>query len=298
MRLAGAHELLDDAGQDEVAVAALQMDVGTGVAAHEAGDLEGYRGALHVLAGDGARERGDHAAGAADGGDALLLGVEVDHDTSVDLGLVEGLGANEAGLLVGGEHALERRVHEGVVVEHRHHERHGDAVVRAEGGAVGGKNAVLDDEVKAIFLEVVLHAGKLVAHHIDVALHHDGRGGLGTGARGLLDDDVIDLVLVDIEVVVFGEGHEVIADALFVARTARNGADLLKIMEELFRLVSRNLVFHAFLLGRWRSSARGAGRREQRTRNLHTSIMTESGACPRREKANGCRASKNGRCYA
>ncbi len=96
-----------------------------------------------MLAHDGAAVRDDDAAGATHRGNALLLGIEVDHDARVDLGLVERLGAHQAGLLVGGEDALERGMHERIVIEHGEHERHGDAVVGAQGGAVGGQDAVL-----------------------------------------------------------------------------------------------------------------------------------------------------------
>lgn len=245
-----AQHLLDDAGHEEVRVAALQVDVGAGVASQKAGDLDGERAALDVLALEGAREGRHHAAGAAHGRHALLLGVQVDHGASGDLGLVEGLGAHQTRLLVGGEHALERGVHERVVIQHRHHESDGDAVVGAERGAVGGQDAVLDDELDAVMLEIVLDAGKLVADHVDMALHHDGRGTFGTGARGLLDDDVVDVVLVDIEPALLGEGDQKVADTLLVTRTARNGADVLEKAEEGLGLVSGNDVCHVYLSDR------------------------------------------------
>ena len=47
---------------------------------------------------------------------------------------------------------------------------YGDTVVGAQGGAVGGEDAVLDDQVDTIGRKVVLNGAQLVAHHIDVAL--------------------------------------------------------------------------------------------------------------------------------
>ena len=197
-----------------------------------------------MLAHDGAGVGNDDAAGAADGGHALLLGVEVDHGAGADLGLVERLGANQAGLLVGGEHALEGRMGNRIVVEHSKHKRDGDTIVGAQGGAVGGKDAVLDDQVDTIGRKVVLNGAQLVAHHIDVTLQHHGRGILGAGRCGLANDDVVDLVLIHIETALLGKRDQEIADALLVARPTGDRADLLKEMEQLGGLVAGNLVVH------------------------------------------------------
>ncbi|VWM25082.1 Uncharacterised protein [Collinsella intestinalis] len=215
--LTGDHEALDDAGHDEVAVAALEVDVGTGVTAEEAGNLKREDATGLVLAGDRAGVGDNDAAGAADGGHALLLGIEVDHGAGVDLGLVEGLGAHEAGLLVGGEDALEGRMGQGVVIEHGEHERDRDAIVGAQGGAIGGKDAVGHHEIDAVLGEIVLDGAEFVAHHIDMALQHDGGLVLGAGGGGLLDDHVVDIILIDPQAVVLGERHQVIADPLLVA---------------------------------------------------------------------------------
>ena len=84
-----------------------------------------------MLAHDGAGVGNDDAAGAADGGNALFLGVKVDHSTGANLGLVERLGTDQASLLVGGEYALEGRMGNRIVVEHGKHKRDGDTVVGA-----------------------------------------------------------------------------------------------------------------------------------------------------------------------
>ena len=242
--LAGDHQAVDDAGHDEVSVAALQVDITAGVAAQQTGNVEREGATGLVLAHDGAGVGNDDAAGAADGGNALLLGVEVDHGAGADLGLVERLGANQAGLLVGGEHALEGRMGNRIVVEHSKHKRDGDTIVGAQGGAVGGKDAVLDDQVDTIGRKVVLNGAQLVAHHIDVALQHHGRGILGAGRCGLANDDVVDLVLIHIETALLGKRDQEIADALLVARPTGDRADLLKEMEQLGGLVAGNLVVH------------------------------------------------------
>ena len=243
-RLAGDHQAVDDTGHDEVAVAALQVDIAAGVTAQQAGDLERKSAAGLVLAHDGAGVGNDDAASAADSSHALLLGVKVDHGTGADLGLVERLGADQARFLVGGEHALESRVNDRVVIQHGEHQSDGDTVVGAQSGAVGGENAVLDDQVDTVGRKVVLDGAQLVTHHVDVALEHHGRGVLGTDRSGLANDDVVDLVLIHVEATLLGKRDQEIADALLVARLAGDRTDLLKVMEQLGGLVTGNLVVH------------------------------------------------------
>ena len=243
-RLAGDHQTVDDTGHDEVAVAALQVDIATGVTAQQARDVERKGTTGLVLAHDRAGVGNDDAAGAADGGHALFLRVEVDHDASADLGLVERLGADQARFLVGGEHALEGRVGNRIVIEHGEHQSDSDTVVGAQGGAVSGEDAVLDDQVDTVGRKVVLDGTKLVADHVDVALQHHSRGILGAGRSGLANNDVVDLVLIHIEAALLGKRDQEIADALLVAGLAGDRADLLKVMEQLGGLVTGNLVVH------------------------------------------------------
>ena len=210
----------------------------------QAGDVEREGTAGLVLTRDRAGVGNDDAAGAADGGNALLLGIEVDHGAGADLGLVERLGANQTGLLVGGEYALESGVNNRSVIENSEHQSDGNAVVGAQGGAVSGEDAVLDDQVDTIGRKVVLDGAQLVAHHVDVALQHDGRGILGAGRSGLANDDVVDLVLIHVEAALLGKRDQEIADALLVARPTGDRADLLKEMEQLGGLVASDLVVH------------------------------------------------------
>ena len=197
-----------------------------------------------VLAHDGAGVGNDDAAGAADGGNALFLGVEINHGAGANLGLVERLGADQASLLIGGEYALEGGVNDRIVIENSEHQSDGDTVVGAQSGAVSGEDAVLDDQVDTVGRKVVLDGTKLVAHHVDVTLQHDGRGILGAGRCGLANDDVVDLVLVHIEAALLGKRNQEIADALLAARPTGDRADLLKEMEQLGGLVAGNLVVH------------------------------------------------------
>ena len=197
-----------------------------------------------MLAHDGAGVGNNDAAGAADGGNALFLGVKVNHGAGANLGLVERLGTDQASLLVGGEYALEGGVNDRIVIENSEHQSDSNAVVGTQGGAVSGEDAVLDDQVDTVGRKVVLNGAQLVAHHVDMALQHHGRGILGTGRCGLANDDVVDLVLVHIEAALLGKRNQEIADALLVARPAGNRADLLKEMEQLGGLVAGDLVVH------------------------------------------------------
>ena len=181
------------------------MDIAAGVTAQQAGDVEREGATGLVLARDRAGVGNDDTAGAADGGNALFLGVKVNHGAGANLGLVERLGADQASLLVGGEHTLESRMGNRIIVEHGKHQSDSDTVVGAQSGAVGGEDAVLDDQVDTVGHKVVLNGAQLVAHHIDMALQHHGRGILGTGRCGLANDDVVDLVLIHIEAALLGK---------------------------------------------------------------------------------------------
>ena len=149
-----------------------------------------------------------------------------------------------AGLLGGREQGLQRPVLQRPVLQHREDRRHADTVVGAQSGAVSGEDAVLDDQVDTVGRKVVLNGTQLVAHHVDMALQHHGRGILGTGRCGLANDDVVDLVLVHIEAALLGKRDQEIADAFLVARPTGDRADLLKEMEQLGGFVASNLVVH------------------------------------------------------
>lgn len=195
-----------------------------------------------VLARDRAGVGNDDAAG-ADGGNALFLGVKVNHGAGANLGLVERLGANQASLLVGGEYALEGGVNDRIVIENSEHQSDG-TVVGAQSGTVSGEDAVLDDQVDTISRKVVPVRAQLVAHHIDVALQHYGRGILGAGRCGLANDDVVDLVLVHIETALLGKRDQEIADALLVARPTGIALTSSKKWTTAGGLVAGNLVVH------------------------------------------------------
>ena len=168
---------------------------------------------------------------AADGSDAFLLGIQVDHRARRDERLVQAGCAGQAGLLLGGKDALERRMGERVVIQDGHHERDGRTVVAAERGAVCGDYTVLHDQVNAVLLKIMRDAGQLFTDHIQMALQHDGGLVLGACAGRFFDDDVIEFVLMAPEAARLGKFHEIVADPLFVGRAARDCADLLKKVE-------------------------------------------------------------------
>ena len=171
-----------------------------------------------MLAHDGAGVGNNDAAGAADGGNALFLGVKVNHGAGANLGLVERLGTTRpVSSSVVNTHSR-AGVNDRIVIENSEHQSDSNAVVGTQGGAVSGEDAVLDDQVDTVGRKVVLNGAQLVAHHIDVALQHHGRSILGAGRSGLANDDVVDLVLVHIEAALLGKRNQEIADALLVAR--------------------------------------------------------------------------------
>ena len=235
----------DRAGDELVRVRAAEVDVRAGVAAEEAFDVDGDGLTGEGLPGERTGHGVVHAAGTADGGDALVFGVEVQHEAAVELRIVEHVGAEQADFLIGREDTFEGRVGQRVVVEQRHHGGVGDSVVAAEGGAVRGEPAVFGDiHVDAFVLKVVVTAVDFLADHVHVSLQDDGRFSFAAVLAGLLDDDVQRLILVHFQTAVLRELHEEVADLLVVERAAGDCTEVFEVPEQRCRFVTGDLVFH------------------------------------------------------
>ncbi len=229
---------VDRPGEELYGVAALEVDVDAGVAAAEAGDgdRQGRRARRHR----GLRHRqvdlDRDAAGAADVDRALLLGVEVQEAPAGEEVGAELGGAGQAGLLVEGEEELERAVDHVVRGDEGEHRGDADAVVRAEGGAVGGQVVALAQRPDRVGREVEVDVGVLLLDHVEVRLE-DGRGGvLVAGRAGYHDQHVAGRVALHLEAVRRGDLADVVAHPPLVLRGPRNGEDLVEVLPELFGL--------------------------------------------------------------
>ena len=93
--------------KDLVGIGAALVDLHAAVAAGQT-DTPSLPLRRNTLDGNG--QAGRRASGAADGQDALVLGVDVQQHTALQAAHIEGCRAEHADLLVDGKHRLERRV--------------------------------------------------------------------------------------------------------------------------------------------------------------------------------------------
>ena len=117
---------------------------------------------------------------------------------------------------------------DGVVVQHGQRHGNGDAVIAAQGRALGKDRVALHCHVQALQGHVLGAVGGFFADHIHMALE-DHRRGLFVTGRGLLDDDhIVQVVLIMLQAPLLGERRQIVAESLGVARPVRVGAELFK----------------------------------------------------------------------
>ena len=122
---------------------------------------------------------------------------------------------------------------------------HGNAVVAAQGGAVGPDVLAVGAEIKTVLREINGTVLGLFSDHIHVALENNGGMMLVTDGAVLVNDDVVGLVLIILQAVVLGEADQPVADLLRVGGAVWDGAELFKIIHRPFGLDSfQNTLFH------------------------------------------------------
>ena len=230
--------LPQDAGQQLVGVGQVLVDVVAAVAAFQAahGDAVGsavFRSGFQFVP---HLHDGVHATGAADEDLAFILRVEVEEDTAGEVVRVEFHGASEASLFVDGEDALERTVFHLRVGDDGQGRSHADAVVSAEGRAVGMQPLALDDRLDGVFLEVVLLVAVLLANHVHVGLQDDGLAVFHALGGGHGHDDVATVFLDIADVMVFCPLFEVSHHLGFLLRRTRHTEDAVELFPNAFRL--------------------------------------------------------------
>ena len=219
-----------------VCVSAPLVDLRARVAAEQAADRDGERRARKRRARDRQRAHGDIAARAADGEDALILGVDVEHRAPLEHGGVERVRAEHTGLLIDREHHLERGMRDVVRVQNGKRHRNGDAVVPTEGCTARADRVAVHEEVEPFAGHVLCAVRRGLADHVHVPLQNDRRGGLIARRAGAEDDDVVVRILNVAQTARGGKAHEMIADRFRVSRAVRDGAQLLKVRKDGLRL--------------------------------------------------------------
>ena len=233
------HQVLDAAHElahDLVGVGTLLVDLHTGMTALEAIHHQADAGAIDGTALAGQGDGSGCAAGAGNGKDALFLGVDVDEGTALQLMQVCHSSAQHTDLLVHSDDDFQRRMRNGGVSQQSQRKSDGDAVIAAQGGALGVDILTVVGHIQALGGHIDGAVSILLADHIHVALNDDGIVILVTAGAFLEQDNVVGLVLDIAQAVFLGEAHQIIADDLGVAGAVGHGADLFKIFKDCGRL--------------------------------------------------------------
>lgn len=133
-------------------------------------------------------------AGTADADRRGLFTVDVDHHLRLQKFLADILRSSHGGLLVHGEHRLQRSMHEVLVrlgqLEECHRGGNADAVICTESGSIGAHDVALDDRRDWILREIVDLVVGFGADDIDVRLQDDFRRLLVAFRRRLAEANV------------------------------------------------------------------------------------------------------------
>ena len=212
-------------------IAALLVDADTGMAAQEPFDRQfvaRQRALRHFV-----RPRDLHVLAAAGGyvtGRAAHI-IQADHTLCGEILISEFRCADEAGLFLHGEDALQRRMRQCIIVEKCHHISNADTVVCAKGRPFRMQKSIFHIQLERIFLEVMFVTRLFLANHVDMRLQHDRRMILIARRSRLVDDDVPVGVLLVLQAVRFRETHQMITQRLFMIGTMRDRTDFLKTIE-------------------------------------------------------------------
>ena len=103
------------------------------------------------------------------------------------------------------------------IVQHHHHKRDRNAVIRSQRCAVCREHAVFQHQIDSLFCEIMLNSGAFVAYHINVALKHNRLFVLRALACAFFNDHIIAVILIYPQTSVFCKFYKKVADAFFIS---------------------------------------------------------------------------------
>ena len=157
----------------------------------------------------GKRQSGVGTASAADRQDALLLGVEVYQDPTLEHIVGQRRGTGEARLLIHREEQFERAVNEPAGLGDGEHRRDTDAVVGAERRARRLQVLAVDLGLDGVLVEIVVDVGILLVDHVEMALEDHGVSAFVARRGGLPDHHVAGRVDLVLQTVPLGDAEDV-----------------------------------------------------------------------------------------
>ncbi len=229
-------QLADQTNQNLVGVAATQMNIGAGMTAAQAFDHQagGLIASGHGLARIAAADVDINAAGAAHVELAPLFGIDIDQVLALQKAGTQAQRAAHAGFLIQCQQHLDRPVRHVLAIQHRHAQRHADAVVGAQRGVFRHQPAVLQHRTNRILEEVVLGAGVGLAHHVQMALQHHADAVFVAWGRRFANDQVADLVHHGVQAAQFRPPLQVIAQLLLMLGRTRDFTQGLEMLPDDF----------------------------------------------------------------
>ena len=139
--------------------------------------------------------------------------VQIDQIVAIQI-----LGINVHGVhtifFVGGEDGADGAVTQGVILQQIQAHRHADTVVGAQTGAICGQSHTIVDDLDRVVHGIVGDTLFANTHHIHVRLEDHTRYIFTAGGCGLVNDDLIHVVL--FHAMALGPLEQVLADALLV----------------------------------------------------------------------------------
>ena len=197
-RLVISHRVFEEAEEQLDGIGTLQMDVAAGVPAFAALERDFQRDVAFLSSHRFVVEssRSVHAAGAAYIQFAFRLRVEVQQGLALQPAAFEVERTVHARLFIHGNEHLQRRVYHTLIREDSQSRCHADAVVCAEGGAVGGYPLAVVFHIclNGVGLEIEHFIAVLLRHHIHVPLQNHTRVVLHARAGGFANQDVAYLI--------------------------------------------------------------------------------------------------------
>ena len=135
-----------------------------------------------------------YPAGTTDGEFVVVLGVEVEHDFGLQQSAFESHGTGHASFLVNGEQGLKPRVGNVGGRQQGHDGGHTNAIVSAQGGAVGAHPVVFHQHLNALSVEVELGIVVLLVHHVQVTLEDHSLAVFHAWSCGFVNDHIAHLI--------------------------------------------------------------------------------------------------------
>ena len=176
-----------------------------------------------------------HSSGAGYGKYALLLGVEIEQHTSLQIGAVQRECAVHADLLVRGKYSLQSRMRYFIICQYSQRDSHSDTVIASQRGIPRPDILSVSLQIKTLCRHVLGAALCPGAYHIQMPLQYHGSRVLISRSRILPYDDIVGRILPISQSQLPGDIDAQIAYHLSIVTSVRHTAQSLEVREDRLR---------------------------------------------------------------